>query len=347
MTRRQLQDKMANITPLSVTYRLPKPKRKGGSFLESNKKDTLAETEPMYQCNGNYREPTAAVKKTSEGRSRHKKSLSNAATVRSIGSSAASPRKRQIEVLRSSKRSEKQAIWTDDASTLSKSFIAEKRPDLAFSVPSLPKSTTLNANTLKNGALAFMEPYLSSSTLFISKGLEASSEPGLFGSPSTKSNTISTQALSELKEILDRAYRKPGQGNDADDVEDKSETETVLGAMDEPSNDDLLNDEVDPSLEQDDCGLQTELQALSIIGKKRRTSDRFDNFTTNEQSGKISGATLLKNGGIKLEPSAFSTLQASSGNMADSDEDGDFFDANKPCPKRTKMSAFGPNKTNE
>ena len=360
MTHRYLQDKMVNTTPLSITYQLPKPKQKwkqkGSSFLEKDKRKTSRRAEPKYEFDGKYREPAAGVKKTSKRLPKHKKSNSDASAVSSIESAQTSPRKRLVEVLRYRKPSEKQALRTEDTSALSNGF-DEKRPDQAFSIPSLPKNAIVNADTSindmsdngtpidgtsnsstsNNRTLVLIDPDSSSSKPFVSKCLEASSKAG-FGSPSPKSYALSIKAISELED-LSRTYLRLGQENHADHVGDESEAETVLDAMDEPSHDDLLSNKAGfAGLEQDDHGLHDELQDLSIIGKKRRMSDRLDSSTSDKQSDNISGATLVHHGSIRMESSGLSTFQASSGSMGKNDEEEDIHDATKPCAKRTKMS---------
>lgn len=328
---------MSNNTPLSITHRLPSSKPNEGSFLKKTRENTVTRTEPKHQFSGSYRESKALIKITySKPLANQTESTSRGSTRYSLRSAQTSPRKVPAQALQPLKRSGKEVLGTENTSMFKNGLVAVLGPHPAFSAPSVPKSTLINCRTPYNGA-AFMGPGSSSSASFMSKDPKVGSKPIVFKISSGKLRALETNTPSQIGENSKKQFPRRSHEGDANNDGDESDAETILDEMNEPDKDDLLESEGLPSLEQDDQGLQTELADLSIIGKKRRLSDRLDNPTTAKPSAGANCAPLLQQE-VKMEDSTCSVIAVLSAVVEENKAEDDILDPTKPEAKRTKLS---------
>lgn len=320
--RRHIDNTFANVTPLSIAHPLRAlSKRKGRSFEENIKEGTFSEVEKKYKSNAAHRQ-LAALKVNSNCLLNLKHPPSNTSTLSSIKSATTSPRKRHVQALETSHHHDEQNLRSENSSIRPNGFTAEQRPQAALSMSSLPKSTESSANILTSDILVYCSPPSSTqggSTSFATKHLKPEAKEGSLKPSSLVLCTTGTKAAAELTKISCSEYRGSGQTSDADDELDESDIDPLIGNKENTDPDRLNRDSVAPSLEKDDQGLHTKLQAMLLIQSKTRRAQEGINDEYNSESSATSPLNILE---TKMKRST-STLGLSLGTAEDADDEDD------------------------
>lgn len=298
---------------------MPLSKRKGRSFEENIKEGTFSQVEKKYQSNAAHRQ-LAALKVNSNSLLNIKHPPSNTSILSSSKSAPTSPRKRHVQALETSHHHDEPNLRSENSSIRPNGFIAEQTSQAALSMSSLPKSTESSANILTSNILVYCSPPSSThggSTSLATKCLKPEAKEGSLKPSSLISCTIDTKAAAELTKLPCSEYRGSGQTSDADDELDESDIDPLIGNKENTDPDRLNRDSVAPSLEKDDQGLHTKLQAMLLIQSKTRRAKEGINDEYNSESSATSPSNILE---TKMKRST-STLGLSSGTTEDADDE--------------------------